>query len=268
MIKTTVIDLNLSIYQRFCVINIFNFATSAINAGLNAIIVGEENSGKLTVAKAVAENAPIFNSFELTSDNLESIRSICVENKIVILKSLNQRAVAFMKPILKSKSILGSHLKTQFIITSNENIDFANSVTFHTPTHSKDGWINWAKFTSVDNRVIDLVETNEEVFEKFGTEKLSLIAQIVRSHELNLLDLMDKDLTKIFGKKERVVESSFDLLDLIDKTDHNELLNMLKNEQNIAKHLAGVVANPKALSFVSFAIKDKEIQRAIDSALV
>lgn len=256
--------------------DIHNLAISAIEAGLNIVFTGESNSGKLTLARSVANDAPLLHSFELTSERLEEIRSLLLENRFVILKGVDQRSYQFIKPIVETKSVLGSKIETQFIITTSEEIGFKNTLTFKTAPHSKDGWLSWAKFSGVTESIVDLIESEEGFFEQYDIYKLSLIDKIIKSNSKNsemLLDIIinNEQLTTLFVQNNNRSDNYDDganLIKLLKSTDPKELLDLIKNNEDPAKLLASVVMNPKAMGLIDLATKDKEIQQAIDNALV
>lgn len=251
-----------------------NLLTDALIAGLDIAIIGAEKSGKTTLAKSLAPNAPLINRYELTSEHLHTIKALLIDTKLVICENLDQRALAFIKPIIETKSVLGATIPTQFIITTVDEVPLKTVVQFGLNAPSKSSWIEWAKSASIHKSVISIVESDDEFFDKYGVEKLSIISQILYSKAQNKEELVALIGAPIVIEKVAAIEpvENSELLSEIKNGEmpKNELLLKLKNEDKSSwvKLLAQSVSSPKALSFIDLAIRDVEIQNAIDQALL
>lgn len=251
--------------------NLKTIAISALEAGLDVAFVGEENSGKFTLAKMVAKDAPIINGIELTNDNIIKIQSLIAESPFVIIRGLHQRNVGYIKAIIESKSILATPIDTHFVITATEPVEIKHIFTLTTPKPSKDGWIDWAKASGVHQKMIDLVANNDGFFELHGINKLYLIDKIIRSNSKNselLINILTNNQELATQLTIRNIPPDPNLLELINTTETSDLIATIKQSENPAKLLASIVCDPKAIGLIDMAIKDNEIQKSIDNLLL
>ena len=150
-----------------------------LKAGVDCVISGETQSGKTSLARAVAPEAPIIHNFELAGDYLGAVRSRLISSKRVIVENATQEGAKFLEPLLATRTILGGAFDATFIVTTRQNLILDGCASIKLSAIEAGDWLKWAKASRIHPALIALVEESSAFLKRHELKTIEALSKLL-----------------------------------------------------------------------------------------
>jgi hypothetical protein len=152
---------------------------SFIKAKVDCVITGEAQSGKTSLAREAALDAPIIHDFELSREYLGAIKTVITSSKAVIVENATQESAKFLEPILATRTILASAFDAVFIITTRHNLLIEGCAAIKIAPIEANDWLKRAKETKVHPALIALVEEDFAFLKRHDLKTIDALSKLL-----------------------------------------------------------------------------------------
>jgi hypothetical protein len=254
----------------------------AKKSNLHSLVYGSEGIGKTSFCKQKYPNALVILANELNDNNLLFLKSAFDVNDVIILENITLESLNFLLPILNNRTIMGTKLKTFFILTARENIEIPNSLPIPFVGTSSLAWTEWAMENSISSVIIeafkhkDLLETHRPrdlealsslLNNKIPNDLLDPILQSFLKNDIQTIDFIKNSLLQ--GQPAPTIKSNGDKLGRFDIQGvfNNSKVNKRDNDSDTLEHLKILIDEEQSLKELNSLLEDKNIRKIIDDKL-
>ncbi len=173
----------------------------ALNSGIDVLLLGPPASGKTSLAKEICPDAPIIHGEEIQEGNRMLLRSLGQSEAVVIVENITPAQFGFLQPIIRSRSVLGTPLKSRFLLTAREPFGFDEGITLALNTPPVEAWV---AHSGAHPALTALVGTQPELYERFGLRRLDTLSRLLRSRPSE--QILSEAIAAVIGDEPGVIE--------------------------------------------------------------
>jgi hypothetical protein len=174
-----------------------------LKAGVDCVITGEAQSGKTSIARALAPEAAILHGFELTNEYLGAIRSIVNSSKTIVVENAAQENMKLLEQILSTRTILGAAIDCRFIVTTRESLPLEGCAIVKLSPITPEEWIERAKRSKIHPAIIALVEEDHKFLSRHDLKTIEALSKVLSARPS--VKTLAKTLSAMLGKDEEAI---------------------------------------------------------------
>ncbi|MDR2639222.1 MAG: hypothetical protein LBC09_05240, partial [Helicobacteraceae bacterium] len=175
----------------------FETLSALLKAGVDCAITGEAQSGKTTLARALAPEAPIIHGFELAGEYLGAIGSRLFDARVAIVENAAQESVKLLEPLLATRTILGKAFDCRFIVTARQELALKGCAAIKLSAIDAKEWLKWAEQTRAHPALIALVQSDPTFLSRRDLRTIEALSKVLSARPS--AKTLDKTLGAMLG---------------------------------------------------------------------